>query len=112
MPISADQWRAVTGVNNVRRPRQVGIKPRYMQQETYGDNEKLSRHPEPDANHDIARGGTGSNTVPLGKNGSSRGRKDQSRPMREKVKDESRSTWGECGDLRTILYDCSVLGRD
>ena len=99
MPISADQWRAVTGINNVRRPRQVGIKPRYMQQEPCGDNEKLSHHPEPDANQDIARGGTGSKIVPLGNNGSSRGRKDQSRPVRDKVKDESRSTWGECDDL-------------
>ena len=99
MPISADQWRTVTGVNNVRRPRQVGIKPRYMQQETYGDNEKLSHHPEPDTNQDIARGGTGSKTVPLGKNGSGRGRKDQSGQTRDKVKDDRRSTWGECGDL-------------
>ena len=101
MPISADQWRTVTGVNNVRRPRQVGIKPRYMQQETCGDNEKLSHHPEPDTNQDIARGGTGpgSKTEPQIKNGSSQGRKDQSGPMRDKVKDDSRSTWGECGDL-------------
>ena len=58
MPISADQWRAVTGLNNVRRPRQVGIKPRYMQQETCGDNKKLSHEPEPDSNKDTSGGGS------------------------------------------------------
>ena len=26
MPISAEQWRAVVGSNNVKRPRQVGVK--------------------------------------------------------------------------------------
>ena len=76
MPISADQWRAVTGLNNVRRPRQVGIKPRYMQQETCGDNEKLFHYPEPDSNKDTTGGEPGldprdldleSRRVPTGK---------------------------------------------
>ena len=74
MPISADQWRAVTGLNNVRRPRQVGIKPRYMQQETCGDNEKFSHHPEPDSNKDTTGGGARSKRTRIKKGSRRKGR--------------------------------------
>ena len=96
MPISADQWRAVTGLNNVRRPRQVGIKPRYMQQETCGDNEKLSHHPEPDTNKDTTGGGARFKRSRI-KKGSRR--KDRSRrPERDKFQDDSTIS------IRAILW--------
>ena len=100
MPISADQWRAVTGLNNVRRPRQVGIKPRYMQQEPWGDNEKLSHHPEPDSNKDTTGGGARSKRSRV-KKGSHR--KNRSRqPERDKFRDDSTIS------IRTIVWP-SVL---
>ena len=100
MPISADQWRAVIGLNNVRRPRQVGIKPRYMQQEHCGDYEKLSHHPEPDTTKDTTGGGTRSKRSRI-KKGSRR--KDRSRrPERDKFQDDCTIS------IRTILWP-SVL---
>ena len=96
MPISADQWRATTGLNNVRRPRQVGITPCYMQQEPCGDNDKLSRHPEPDTTKDTTGGGARSKRSRI-KKGSRR--KDRSRrPERDKYQDDSTIS------IRAILW--------
>ena len=39
MPISAEQWRSVTGSNNVRRPKQVGIKLHFMKTSESTENE-------------------------------------------------------------------------
>ena len=91
MPISSDQWRAATGLNNVRRPRQVGIKPRCMQQES--DNEKLPDHPEPDSKQNTTRRRTRSRKSRV-KNGSSQ--KDQSIPERDEVGNECSPTMSEC----------------
>ena len=96
MPISADQWRATTGLNNVRRPRQVGIKPRYMQQEPCWDNDKLSHHPEPDSNKDTTGGGARSKRSRI-KKGSRK--KDHSRRLeRDKFQDDSTIS------IRAILW--------
>ena len=96
MPISADQWRATTGLNNVRRPRQVGIKPRYMQQEPCGDNDKLSHHPEPGTTKDTTGRGARSKRSRI-KKGSRR--KDRSRrPERDKFQDDSTIS------IRAILW--------
>ena len=93
MPIRADQWRSVTGLNNVRRPRQVGIKPRYMQQEP--DNEKLSDHPEPDSKQNTTRRRARSRKSRIKKEPH---RKDRSIPERDKFKDDSFVS------TRAILY--------
>ena len=96
MPISADQWRAVTGLNNVRRPRQVGIKPRYMQQEPWGDNDKLSHHPEPDTTKDTTGGEPRSKRSRV-KKGSHRKNRSR-RPERDKFRDYSTIS------IRTIVW--------
>ena len=102
MPISADQWRAVTGLNNVRRPRQVGIKPRYMQQEP--DNEKLPDHPEPDSKQNTTRRRARSRKSRIKKEPH---RKDHSRPERDKEKESNDSTSSNLS--RTILYLSMVV---
>ena len=96
MPISADQWRATTGLSNVRRPRQVGIKLRYMQQETCGDNDKLSHHPEPDTTKDTTGGGARSKRSRV-KKGSHRKNRSR-RPERDKFQVDSTIS------IRAILW--------
>ena len=91
MPISSDQWRAATGLNNVRRPRQVGIKPRYMQREP--NNEKLSDHPEPDSKQHATRRRARSRKSRIKKEPH---RKDQSTTKRDEVGNECSPTLGEC----------------
>ena len=103
MPISADQWRSVTGLNNVRRPRQVGIKPRYMQQEP--DNEKLPDHPEPDSKQDTTRRRARSRKSRIKKEPH---REDHSRPERDKLKDDSICTEIGCVSSGTV---CSLPVR-
>lgn len=99
MPISASQWRTVTGLNNAsRRPRQVGIKPIYMQQ-SCGSNEKHS--PPEDINGNKTRS-TGKSKRLRVKKGSVE--KVHCTAEEVNINNDSKSTQQVYADSKAILY--------